>query len=79
MKCARALKRSLLPSQKSREVFYVAGYVVAISTVRRYLIFLKAIPDSLHKITSRIGCLFHGHQNWIHFLSQHAVQLSYTT
>ena len=34
-------------------------------TVRRYLIFLKAVPDSIDLITSRFGYLFHGHQNLI--------------
>ena len=41
--------------------------------MRRYLIFLKAVPDFLGHITSRIVCLFHGHQNSVHFFRQHAV------
>ena len=41
--------------------------------MRRYLIFLKAFPESYDHITSEIGYLFHGHQNWIQFSAEHAV------
>ena len=44
--------------------------------MRRYLIFLKPVPEPLDHITSEIGYLFHGHQNWIQYFAQHAVTYS---
>ena len=44
--------------------------------MRRYLIFLKPVPDSQDHITSEIGYLFYGHQNWIQCFTQHAVVIS---